>query len=345
VLDIKNSVVGFINLPYFSRQDELKKEISSFLVTLINIYVLLFAFSVFITFVIAGRITQPLQLIQQRLGKIRLGMRNELIEWDREDEIGALVKEYNRMVEELTESAERLARSERESAWREMAKQVAHEIKNPLTPMKLGIQHLHRAWREKSSNLDGIVQQVSQTLIDQIDTLSNIATEFSNFAKMPRAINEKTDLSAILKSAVALYGENEHATITYYEHPPSGYFVYADREHLIRVFSNLLKNALQAIPESVTGHVHVEMKRNDTRICVSVKDNGTGISEEAASRIFMPNFTTKTGGMGLGLAMVKNMVEQAGGAVSFTSLAGEGTTFTVVLPVFVEHESTNGQNA
>jgi signal transduction histidine kinase len=344
VLSASNAVIGFINLPYFSRQDELKKEISSFLVTLINIYVLLFAFSVFITFVISGRITEPLQLIQQRLGKIRLGMRNELIEWDRDDEIGGLVREYNRMVEELAESADRLARSERESAWREMAKQVAHEIKNPLTPMKLGVQHLHRAWREKSPNLDTIMQQVTQTLVEQIDTLSNIATEFSNFAKMPRAVNEKVDLSAVVRSAVALYGENEHATITCYEHPPQGITVYADREHLMRVFSNLLKNAIQAIPEGTKGHIHVEMKREANHVSVSVRDNGVGISEDAAARIFTPNFTTKTGGMGLGLAMVKNMVEQAGGTVGFSSRTGEGTTFTVVLPLYEAGEHENAHN-
>ncbi len=340
VKNINNATIGFINLPYFSRQDELKKDISSFLVALINIYVLLFSFAIFVTFIISGRITQPLQLIQERLGKIRLGKRNELIEWDHNDEIGALVNEYNRMVEELAESAELLARSERESAWREMARQVAHEIKNPLTPMKLSVQHLQRAWKEKSPNLDKIMNQVATTMIEQIDTLSTIATEFSNFAKMPRANNEKVDLSAIVKNIATLYGENETATITYYEHPPGSFFVYGDKEQLLRVFSNLVKNAIQSVPENTKGHIHVELKKDYDSVVASVKDNGSGIPEAEQSKIFTPNFTTKTGGMGLGLAMVKSIVEQAGGSVWFTSKEMEGSSFFVSLPEFKEQTST-----
>ncbi|MBL7913942.1 MAG: HAMP domain-containing histidine kinase [Bacteroidia bacterium] len=328
------NTIGYVNLPYFARQDELKKDISSFLVALINIYVLLFAFAIFITFMISSRITKPLQLIQQRLGKIKLGKRNELIEWTHDDEIGSLVKEYNRMVTELSESAELLARSERESAWREMAKQVAHEIKNPLTPMKLGVQHLQRAWKEQSPNLESIMQRFSQTLIEQIDTLSNIATEFSNFAKMPKANNEETDIALILRNCVTLYGENESATITYYEHKSGPFMAYADKEQMMRVFSNLLKNAIQAIPDDRKGHVHVEIKTEGSKLVASIKDNGVGIPEEERGKIFTPNFTTKTGGTGLGLAMVKNIVEQAGGAVWFESEPGTGTTFFVSMPVF-----------
>ena len=338
VLNNNNSTIGFINLPYFAKQDELKKDISSFLVALINIYVLLFAFAIFITFIISNRITKPLQLIQQRFGKIKLGKRNELIEWDHDDEIGALVKEYNRMVEELSESAVLLARSERESAWREMAKQVAHEIKNPLTPMKLSVQHLQRAWKEKSPNLDSIMNQVANTMVEQIDALSNIATEFSNFAKMPKANNEIIDLSAIIRNVVTLYSEDESATITLYEQQPAGFNVFGDKDQLLRVFSNLLKNATQAIPDSAHGHIHVEIKRDLDKVIVSVKDNGIGIPDSEANRIFTPNFTTKTGGMGLGLAMVKSIIEQSGGSVAFTSKINEGSVFYVSLPVF-EHPS------
>lgn len=334
-----NEIIGYINLPYFSRQDELKKDISTFLVALINIYVLLFAAAIFLTFIISNRITQPLQIIQQRLSGIRLGKRNELIEWNRDDEIGALVREYNRMVEELTESADKLARSERESAWREMAKQVAHEIKNPLTPMKLSVQHLQRAWKEQHPDLERIMQRFSQTLIEQIDTLSNIATEFSNFAKMPRANREKTDLSAIIRNVVSLHSLNDHITITFYEHPGREYSVYADREQMIRVFTNLIKNAIQAIPDNRTGHIHIEMKSDNGKVSVAVRDNGIGIPENERGRIFTPNFTTKTGGMGLGLAMVKNIVELSGGSISFDSTAGEGTTFTLLLPSYTEELS------
>ena len=333
-----NEVIGYINLPYFSRQDELMKDISAFLVALINIYVLLFAAAIFLTFIISNRITQPLQIIQQRLSRITLGKRNELIEWNRDDEIGALVKEYNRMVEELTESADKLARSELESAWRQMAKQVAHEIKNPLTPMKLSVQHLQRAWKEQHPDLDRIMQRFSQTLIEQIDTLSNIATEFSNFAKMPKANRERTDLSQVIRNVVALHSVNENVTITFYEHPGNAYFVYADREQMVRVFTNLIKNAIQAIPDNREGHVHIEMKKENGMIHVTVKDNGIGIPDNERDRIFTPNFTTKTGGMGLGLAMVKNIVESCGGSVRFESRPDESTVFYLLLPVYSEED-------
>jgi two-component system, NtrC family, nitrogen regulation sensor histidine kinase NtrY len=324
--------VGFINIPYFARQEELQKDISSFLVALINIYVLLFAFSVFITFIISNRITSPLQLIQQRLAKIKLGKSNELIEWKHSDEIGALVNEYNRMVEELASSAEMLARSERESAWREMARQVAHEIKNPLTPMKLSVQHLQRAWKENSPNLDQIMQRFSQTLIEQIDALSNIANEFSNFAKMPRTKNEEVDIESVLQNTVSLYEGISNIQLILENRVEGPAMVFADKDQLLRIFSNLLKNAVQSIDMDAEGLIKVSMKRDHSSFIVSVEDNGSGISDEEKSRIFTPNFTTKTGGMGLGLAMVKSMVENAGGEVWFTSTQGHGSVFYVRLP-------------
>jgi two-component system nitrogen regulation sensor histidine kinase NtrY len=334
--NLHNRVTGYINLPYFAKQNVLKKEISSLLVTLINIYVFLFSFAMFVTFVISNRITRPLGIIQQRLSQIKLGKRTEPLEWGKKDEIGALVNEYNSMVDELHTSAERLARSERESAWREMAKQVAHEIKNPLTPMKLSVQHLQRAWREQSPNLDNIMQRFSQTLIEQIDTLSNIATEFSNFAKMPRASNAILDLDIILENIVNLYAESDKIKISY----PSGKYrdlkVYADKDHLVRVFSNLFKNAIQAIPENREGLITVEIENTDHSYLVKIQDNGDGIPEDKIAKIFTPNFTTKTGGMGLGLAMVKSIIENAGGKIWFETKAGEGTIFFVMLPGYEE---------
>lgn len=327
-----NQLLGYINLPYFAKQDELRENISSFMVALINIYVLLFAFSILITFFISNRITRPLQLIQQRLSKTSLGKRNEPIDWKRDDEIGALVNEYNRMVDELSASAELLARSERESAWREMAKQVAHEIKNPLTPMKLSVQHLQRAWKEKNADMEGIMQRLTQTLIEQIDTLSNIANEFSNFAKMPKPQLEEIDLSSVIKNMVSLFSGNENITLTYYEHPGHSYRAHADREQLIRVFSNLMKNAVQSIPDDAKGHIHLELKKHGSMNLIIVKDNGSGIPIDEQIKIFTPNFTTKTGGMGLGLAMVKSIVESVGGSVTFKSKEGVGSEFMVLLP-------------
>lgn len=335
--NVYNNIIGYINLPYFAKQNVLKKEISSLLVTLINIYVFLFSVAMFVTFVISNRITRPLGIIQQRLGQIKLGKRTEPLEWNRKDEIGALVNEYNSMVEELHTSAELLARSERESAWREMAKQVAHEIKNPLTPMKLSVQHLQRAWREQTPNMDSIMQRLSQTLIEQIDTLSNIANEFSNFAKMPKTSNTVLDLSVVLENSVNLYAESEKTKISYHPEKFRHVEVFADKDQLLRVFSNLFKNAVQAIPEDREGLISVEISREDHSYIVKITDNGDGIPDDKIGKIFMPNFTTKTGGTGLGLAMVKSIIENAGGKVWFETSAGKGSSFYVSLPGHDEH--------
>ena len=327
-----NRVIGYINLPYYARQEDLKKAISSFLVALINIYVLLFSASLLFAFLISSRITRPLEVIQQSLSRIRLGSRNEPIRWEHQDEIGALVREYNRMVDELAESANRLARSERESAWREMAKQVAHEIKNPLTPMKLSVQHLQRAQKENHPDLDAMVKRVSDTLISQIETLTNIANEFSNFAQMPKGNSEALDLKQVVMTIADLYQESENATVTF-NAEPGNYSVFADKDQLSRVFSNLLKNAVQAIPPGKNGSIVVHLHTEGNLAQVSVTDDGIGIPDDRKTSLFVPNFTTKTGGTGLGLAMSKNIVEQAGGKIWFESEEGKGTTFYVRLPL------------
>lgn len=327
------SVIGYINFPYFAREDELKREISTFLVALINIYVLLFSLAVLVTFFVANRITKPLRLIQKKLSSIRLGRRNELIVWNKDDEIGLLVKEYNRMVQELAVSADLLGKSERETAWREMAKQVAHEIKNPLTPMKLSLQHLQRAYHDKRDNMDETIQKLSKTIIEQIDTLSNIANEFSNFAQMPKANNMSLDLNMILKNTVMLYRDEDGVSLTYNSIEDKAIMVYADKDHMNRVFNNLIANAIQSIPEGQRGEVKIEVALNrNTHYCISIKDNGVGIPEDMLNNIFRPNFTTKTGGTGLGLAMSKNIIETSGGKIWFETEINIGTTFFVELP-------------
>lgn len=332
----KGAVLGYLNMPYFSKQSELKKEISSFLVALINTYVLLFALTVLLTVFISTYITKPLMLIQNKLGKIKFGKINERIEWKEKDEIGDLINEYNRMVEELAESAELLAQSERESAWREMAKQVAHEIKNPLTPMKLSIQHLQRLWDNKSPDMDKKVDQVTKTLIEQIDSLTSIANEFSNFAKMPRANNKKINLLDILSNSVNLYKASSEVEFNLELGADEESFIYADKEQMLQAFNNLLKNAMQAIPEESKGKIDIYLTKNNTDFLIQIRDNGTGIEEEKRNKLFIPNFTTKTGGMGLGLAITKKIIENSGGKIWFETMKGEGTSFFIVLPEFKE---------
>ena len=333
LVDDENRVIAFLNLPYFTQQDALTEEIYSAIVTLLNFYMVIILLTVIVSVMMSNQITQPLMMLQEKFRNIKLGEKNDPIRYKRNDEVGGLVKEYNRAIEELARSASRLARSERESAWREMARQIAHEINNPLTPMKLSIQHLKRAYDNKSVQFDQYMEKISRSLVEQIDTLSAIATEFSNFAKMPVAHNERFDLIDKINSVVPLFAvdENKRAFHTNF-HGLEQAIVFADKEQMSRVFINLFKNALQAVPKSRQAEIHIDVLKFNRIIWVRVKDNGTGIPEEMQKRIFRPNFTTKSSGMGMGLSIVRNIIESAGGTINFKTRQGEGTTFIISLP-------------
>ncbi|MCI5058199.1 MAG: ATP-binding protein [Flavobacteriales bacterium] len=320
--------LAYLNLPYFAKQKDLEQEISSFLVALINIYVFLFALSIVTALLISNLLTKPMRMIESMLGKIELTKTNQKIEYNRNDELGKLVAVYNQKVNELAESAEKLAKSERESAWREMARQVAHEIKNPLTPMKLSVQHLQRSWEADIDNWDERLERFTKTMIEQIDTLSHIASEFSNFAKMPKARNEDFDLLKALESCVALY---EKSADIHWERNDKDFVVHADKEQILRVFNNVIKNAIQAIPNDRKGRIVIRTSEKKFNYEVSIEDNGIGIHPDQKEKIFQPNFTTKTGGMGLGLAMSKKIIETAKGDIWFES-DSKGTTFYIHLP-------------
>jgi signal transduction histidine kinase len=329
-----NQLLAYLNLPYFTRQQALTMEISNLVVAVVNFYVLLITISILIAVFISNQITQPLRMIQSKFGKIRFGKSNEKIQYEAKDEIGALVMAYNHMVDELASSAEKLARSERESAWREMAKQIAHEIKNPLTPMKLSVQHLQRSSGDEPGKQKQNLKRITQTLIEQIDHLSAISTEFSNFAKMPRANNEEVDLkSKIIEiSKLFLSTENVDIQTAFANRVPAT--VFADREQLSRVFINLVKNAIQSIPEDRTGKIGIRLETNEHMAIVKIMDNGKGIPDELGDKLFQPNFTTKSSGMGMGLAIVKNIIENAGGEIRYETELGKGTTFIIELPLY-----------
>lgn len=338
----RGTLLGYLNLPYFSRQDELKKEVSAVLVTVVNIYVLMVLFGVILIFFLSRYITYPLALLAGKLGRLQLGRKNEKIDWKRGDEIGKLVEQYNRMVEELEESAERLARSEREGAWREMARQVAHEIKNPLTPMKLSIQYMQKAWAEKAPDREQRFDRFSRILIEQIDALSSIASEFSDFAKMPAPVNENLDLNEVLGSILTMYSDLENITFIY-EPAARDAIIFADRKQLLRMFANLLNNAVQAIGDRADGMVRIGIKLEKAHYLISISDNGSGISADQSVKIFQPNFTTKTGGMGLGLAIVKGIIDGMKGDITFDASIGGGTTFTLLIPALNDPETDQGK--
>lgn len=329
----KNKFLAYVNLPYFAKQNEFENELSEFFTALINIYGLLFLISVIIAVFFANYISEPLRLIRQKISALQFGQSYEVINWNSNDEIGALVKEYNKKVMELEANAQKLAKSERESAWREMAKQVAHEIKNPLTPMKLSVQHLQRFANENPADLQEKIKNTTNMLIEQIDTLANIANAFSNFAKMPKANTEKIDLIPIIKSTIDLFDEddNNNYSIQLTTELKSATIV-ADKNQLIRVFINLIKNAIQAVPNEKIGSIEIIVTTKNNNFEIIVKDNGIGITEEQKNHIFTPSFTTKNKGMGLGLAMVKNIIENIDGTIYFESIPNELTSFIMEIP-------------
>lgn len=326
-----DKLLGYINLPYFARQKDLEKELTAYLTTLINIYTILFAITTLIALLVSNLLTKPLRIIKQQISNIQFGKFNEALQWQSKDEIGNLVVEYNNMLIKLEKSSELLAQSERESAWREMAKQVAHEIKNPLTPMKLNIQHLQRVVETNPDDITDRVNKVSKMLIEQIDTLSHIATEFSNFAKLPTTNLEVVNICDVLQSVTNLFQQNTECEISL--NAPDALLIMADKEQCLRIFTNLLKNAEQSIPENRKGKIEVTAFTDKNYVTIKVKDNGCGIAEELTHRLFIPNFTTKTTGTGLGLAMVKNSVVSFNGTISFETDINLGTTFILVFPV------------
>lgn len=332
LFDDENVIKAYLNLPYFTEKSEIDKEISSFLVSLINIYFLLLLIAIVIAYFIGQRISLPLQLIREKLSQTSISSKNEIIEWKRDDEIGQLVKQYNKMVMELEESAHKLSESEREGAWKEMARQVAHEIKNPLTPMKLNIQHLQRAWGSDKEKLDATFKRVTEVLIEQIESLSRLATEFSSFGKMPTDQFMDCRIDEILRSTIHLFEQSENVEFIYEKHFDAA-IVFTDPDQIGRVFTNILKNAIQSIPSEREGVITIAYELNKKEVLITIKDNGDGMSDDIKAKIFVPSFSTKNSGMGLGLAISKKIIDNSQGKIWFTSQKGKGSTFYISLPV------------
>lgn len=324
--------IGYIAVPQFFSQDELRSEIESFLAVIVHIYLIIIILAILLSLFIGKQLSAPLIILESKLKEIRLGRRNEKIDYSLNDEIGQLVIQYNRTVDELEESAKLLAISERESAWKSMARQVAHEINNPLTPMKLSIQQLQRTKQMNDNRFDAYFEKSTVMLIEQIDNLSRIAGTFSDFARMPEANFERVDIAAKIYSVYQLFANNNEHIHMEYEGPEKNIFVYADPEQLVQVFNNLIKNAIQAIPSERDGDVRISLIELDKQVSVTISDNGTGIDTEIHDKLFEPNFTTKSTGMGLGLAIAKNIIELSGGTIIFNTVLNKGTSFMVALP-------------
>ena len=332
VRDESGKEYAYLNIPYFESQSRLEDEISNFLVTVINLNAFIFLIAGIIALFITNRITRSFFVITNKMKEINIGKVNEEIVWNRKDEIGELVDEYNKMVKKLDVSAAMLARSEREGAWREMARQVAHEIKNPLTPMKLNLQYLQMAIDTNSPNVKNISVYVAKILVEQIDHLSQIATDFAQFANIGTTKIQGFNLNDSIKHVSSLYSANDKLHIVLLSHAEK-IMIRADRTQINRLLTNLLQNAIQAVPENRNGEIEIATREENDNVILSVRDNGSGIPDDMRSKIFTPNFTTKTSGTGLGLAMCKGIVEKLGGRIWFETAVDSYTVFYVELPL------------
>lgn len=331
------TTAAYLNIPYYTTEKDAANSKNLLLNTILNIYTFIIILFGFIAVTLSRKITKPLDIVRMKLAETQLSNKiNEPLYWDRNDEIGMLIKEYNHMLIKLEESAKQLRDVERETAWREMAKQVAHEIKNPLTPMKLGIQQLVRSYQENDDRFEERFQRISTSIIEQIDILSKIATEFSAFAKLPETSLEKINLIEKIRKAINLFSSTGNTSIILInETSDKSIFVLGDRDQFLRTFNNLFKNAIEASLGRKRIKINIILRYSGAdMIEIMIQDNGFGIPKDVIPKIFKPNFTTKSSGTGLGLAFVKQTVTGIGGKIEFTTQTNVGTTFIITLPIY-----------
>ncbi|GAB4130951.1 MAG: HAMP domain-containing sensor histidine kinase [Raineya sp.] len=327
-----NQILAILSIPFFDAEDERQKKLIDVLTTIINIFTIVFIIFVVISYFASHILTEPLSLITQKIRKTTLYAYNEPIQWDSDDEIGLMVNEYNKMLIKLEENKQALAQTEKESAWREMAKQVAHEIKNPLTPMKLTLQHLQMRIRSENPDLEKLTARPFETLLTQIDLLSDIATSFSAFARMTIPKNDLFDIAEVLKQTLQLYESNQNIHLI--RMIEKGKFqVRGDKQLMSQIFTNIILNAIQAVPNDRKPEICVSLYALDKMAHIEIRDNGSGIPQEVQSKVFLPNFSTKFTGSGIGLALAKRGIEHAGGKIWFETKPDIGTCFFIELPL------------
>ncbi|MDC0593027.1 ATP-binding protein [Flavobacteriaceae bacterium] len=329
ILDDNFNPLWILNLPYYDDDNLNSYELDSFLIILGEVYFFLFILSIIISYFVSQYMTKAISEIALKMKQTRLDKRNSKIKiMARSKEVNSLVESYNNMVDMLDKNVQELSKSNKEQAWREMAKQVAHEIKNPLTPMKLSVQSFERDFSNDKKNKEK-VEDFTQTIIQQIDTMSSIASAFSNFAEMPTQQGEKLNIVKAVRLSLEIFKE-KHIV---FESENDKLIVVIDRPQIVRIMTNLIKNAVQACESIKSPTIKVSIKKLSKSVRIIVKDNGAGIPENIRKNIFQPNFTTKSGGMGLGLGMVKNLVNSYEGKIDFESKINKGTSFRITFPL------------
>lgn len=323
--------LGIISMPIAEETSFYDTQVNSFLILFGQVYIFIIFLAIVLAYVLSSYITKTIQLISEHIQKTNINQRNEKIKVENvSDEIKTLINSYNEMVDKLEESAEKLSQNQREMAWREMAKQVAHEIKNPLTPMKLTVQSFQRKFNPEDPKSTEKMKDFCETMVQQIDTMSAVASAFSNFASMPAQQNTTLNVVKVIQLALEIFNED----FIRFEAAEKEIIATFDQAQIIRIINNLVKNAIQAIPNyEPFPRILVKVERKNSDVLITISDNGTGIPDDIKDKIFEPKFTTKTSGMGLGLAMIKNMIEAYGGTISFDTVLDKGTTFYVKLPI------------
>ncbi len=329
---LKNNMlepIAIVFFPYYHSDSAYLDVLNRYLkyVAIVNLFVI--AFSIWLSWIISSNLTNALTRFSDMITRITLFDKEmRPIKYYRKDELSPLVIAYNKMILQIQDQKERLSITEREQAWREMAKQIAHEVKNPLTPMKLSIQNFERKFDVNDPDILKHVKKLSSSMLEQIDMIATVATAFSQFAQLPEKNDEVFELNEEVNNVLGVFSDDNIFVHT----NKNQINVKMDRVYLNRIITNLVTNARQAASEQREPMINVDLEKNNKRINISVEDNGIGIPEDMYERIFEPNFTSKNSGMGLGLTMVRKMVEEYGGEISVNSVVGKGSKFSITLP-------------
>jgi signal transduction histidine kinase len=330
IMDVNNKPIWILNLPYVDDDRLNAYEIRSFIINIAQVYILLFVLAIIISYFVSSYITNPISELVKKMRQMRLDKSNKKIKTNvSSKEMFTLVSSYNNMVDQIDDNVKQISKSQRELAWREMAKQVAHEIKNPLTPMKLSVQSFKQRFNSKDPKIEEKIQDFSDTLVQQIDVLSSISTAFSHFAELPAQKNENIDIISTTKLALEIFNEKNIS----FESKIDSLKVKIDRTTLIRIITNLVKNSIQATDNLSQAKIIIRIKKVRDKAIIEIEDNGIGISRKNRDKIFEPKFTTKSKGMGLGLSIIKNLVTNYNGEIDFKSTKGK-TIFKIELPIY-----------
>ena len=331
IFNAEGKLLAIANIPYFSKDEGFTEDASAIVAAIVNIYILLLILAIFGGSTLANQIAKPIAEISRKMRYIDVVKKAEHINYESNNELGDLVRSYNNMVDDLEASTRKLAQSEREQAWSEMARQIAHEIKNPLTPMSLKIQHLVRMKNMGVEGWEDKFESAAKSILEQINILSNTASEFSSFAKFYYEETVEMNLAEVINEQKVFFDTRENIRIIY-DYCHKNCIVYARKGQIIRVLVNLISNAIQALEESGMGYIRILLKEQEDSYLVSIEDNGPGVKKEDEQKLFKPNFTTKSSGTGLGLAICRNIIEQSGGKIFYSKSDLGGANFSFTLP-------------